>query len=272
MATLDTVRLSRNNKAQWTSLNPILSEQEIGFETDTKLFKIGNGVTSWNNLAYVVSGGQNALFVFLSSDQNNLIAATTEGGLFLDSRIFNGVADYNSGKEQGPTALTPAREFNVTMVKIGQDVYNINKTITTMLTRIALAEAIVPGVKIDDTSATATTTTLSSKKINDNILVSINDLKNKITANAGGAYDALNRLAALLDGNSSIATTFATELAGTIRFDIIQQLTVAQKLQARTNIDAVGISDIGDILTVEAEYTAGKADPSGSTLEKSEVL
>jgi hypothetical protein len=39
--------------ANWTAANPILLSGEIGYETDTKKFKIGNGSTNWNSLAYL---------------------------------------------------------------------------------------------------------------------------------------------------------------------------------------------------------------------------
>lgn len=39
--------------AQWTSVNPTLAKGEIGFETDTAKMKIGDGVTTYNNLPYL---------------------------------------------------------------------------------------------------------------------------------------------------------------------------------------------------------------------------
>jgi hypothetical protein len=42
----------RGTAAQWTSANPILGSGEIGFETDTIKFKIGNGTSTWSNLTY----------------------------------------------------------------------------------------------------------------------------------------------------------------------------------------------------------------------------
>lgn len=38
--------------AEWTSANPTLAAREIGIETDSHKFKIGDGLTSWNSLAY----------------------------------------------------------------------------------------------------------------------------------------------------------------------------------------------------------------------------
>lgn len=42
----------RGTASEWTSANPTLAQSEFGLETDTNLFKIGNGVTPWNNLGY----------------------------------------------------------------------------------------------------------------------------------------------------------------------------------------------------------------------------
>jgi hypothetical protein len=46
------IQLKRDTAANWTSINRVLSDGEIGIETDTLKFKIGNGTTAWNSLAY----------------------------------------------------------------------------------------------------------------------------------------------------------------------------------------------------------------------------
>ena len=38
--------------AAWTASNPVLLARELGIETDTHKFKIGDGITSWNSLPY----------------------------------------------------------------------------------------------------------------------------------------------------------------------------------------------------------------------------
>lgn len=51
--TLTTRILLRNDtSATWTSKNPLLLKGEFGFETDTKKFKVGNGVDNWQKLDY----------------------------------------------------------------------------------------------------------------------------------------------------------------------------------------------------------------------------
>ena len=42
----------RGTAAQWTAANPTLAAGEIGFETDTNKFKIGNGSSAWTALSY----------------------------------------------------------------------------------------------------------------------------------------------------------------------------------------------------------------------------
>lgn len=47
------IRLWRDYAADWTDSNPVLAEGEPGFERDTGLLKIGDGVTAWNALDYI---------------------------------------------------------------------------------------------------------------------------------------------------------------------------------------------------------------------------
>lgn len=42
----------KGTAAEWTAANPTLALAEMGVETNTGLFKIGNGTTAWNSLAY----------------------------------------------------------------------------------------------------------------------------------------------------------------------------------------------------------------------------
>jgi hypothetical protein len=62
-----TIKLRRGTAAQWTAQNPVLAEGEFGAETDTRKFKIGNGIGAWNSLQYWGgSGGGATLFTDLT--------------------------------------------------------------------------------------------------------------------------------------------------------------------------------------------------------------
>lgn len=57
MAELKTRIILRNDTAaNWTSINPVLKLGEMGIETDTNMFKFGDGTTAWNDLAYAGKG------------------------------------------------------------------------------------------------------------------------------------------------------------------------------------------------------------------------
>ena len=71
------IQFRRDTAANWSSVNPVLSSGEIGFETDTGKLKIGNGSTSWNSLTYLnFSYGGGA--VDLSQVNQNIIPQTDD--------------------------------------------------------------------------------------------------------------------------------------------------------------------------------------------------
>ena len=46
------IQLRRDTAADWTSNNPTMAAGEFGWESNTNRFKIGDGATAWNSLAY----------------------------------------------------------------------------------------------------------------------------------------------------------------------------------------------------------------------------
>ena len=49
---LTKILFRRDTATNWANNNPVLSEGEPGYEVDTGLFKLGDGVKAWNDLAY----------------------------------------------------------------------------------------------------------------------------------------------------------------------------------------------------------------------------
>jgi|694.fasta_scaffold00435_56 hypothetical protein len=47
------IQLRRDTSSNWSSINPVLSLGEPGFETDTNKIKFGDGTSAWNSLSYV---------------------------------------------------------------------------------------------------------------------------------------------------------------------------------------------------------------------------
>ena len=57
------IQLRNDTAANWISADPILAQGEMGIETDTRLFKIGDGASTWSELDYgalnvsIIDGG-----------------------------------------------------------------------------------------------------------------------------------------------------------------------------------------------------------------------
>lgn len=64
MSSTSRIRLRRDTAANWTAANPVLLNGEVGFETDTRKLKLGDGTTAWNTLLYV-QGYDNPTFTTL---------------------------------------------------------------------------------------------------------------------------------------------------------------------------------------------------------------
>ena len=52
---MERIQFRRDTAANWRTHNPVLAEGELGIETDTKMRKVGDGSTAWNNLDYLAA-------------------------------------------------------------------------------------------------------------------------------------------------------------------------------------------------------------------------
>jgi hypothetical protein len=86
----------RGTAAQWTAANPILAAGEIGFETDTNKFKMGNGSSTWTALQYFANAAELAAIIDgapeLLNTLNELAAAIGDDPSFF-TNIGDSIAD-----------------------------------------------------------------------------------------------------------------------------------------------------------------------------------
>ena len=71
------IQLRRDYAANWQATNPTLSLGEPGVELDTHAMKVGDGITAWNDLAYVQTSGDTEtltenVFVKLNGMDNDI--------------------------------------------------------------------------------------------------------------------------------------------------------------------------------------------------------
>jgi len=70
------IQFRRDTAAAWTAANPTLAAGELGLETDTSLYKIGNGSTAWNSLAYgTIAGVPTSNSITTAMLQNSAVTA-----------------------------------------------------------------------------------------------------------------------------------------------------------------------------------------------------
>lgn len=79
------IQLRRDTSTTWTSVNPILAAGEIGFETNTGKYKIGNGTSPWSSLYYAGAplGATSGLIVKTNSGGELTTLAAGTSGQFL---------------------------------------------------------------------------------------------------------------------------------------------------------------------------------------------
>jgi hypothetical protein len=100
------IQLRRDSAANWTSSNPVLAAGELGFESNTGQFKIGDGSTAWVSLSYVggaVSSvaGRTGVVTLTSADVGlGLVNNTSDAGKPVSTATSTALA----GKEPTVTA------------------------------------------------------------------------------------------------------------------------------------------------------------------------
>ena len=74
------ILLRRDTAANWTTGNAVLAAGEVGYETNTGKFKIGNGSTAWNSLAYSIASNISAAVL---NDLGDVTITAAASGDFL---------------------------------------------------------------------------------------------------------------------------------------------------------------------------------------------
>jgi hypothetical protein len=70
------IQFRRGTAAEWTAANPVLADGELGLETNSRLYKIGDGSTEWSALAY---GTINGTIANLDDITNVVITSASAG-------------------------------------------------------------------------------------------------------------------------------------------------------------------------------------------------
>jgi hypothetical protein len=224
----------RSTAAEWTSANSILAAGEIGVETDTRKFKIGNGTTAWNSLGYAVTdgdiasvsagtgltGGGTSGAITLSVDTATVATLTdsqtlTNKTISADNNTLSGIAassfvlSNSSGNIDGSASQKAIPAGVVVGTSDSQTL--TNKT-------IALGSNTVSGtlsqfnsaVTDADLASIAGSETLTNKTLTTPTIASFTNATHNHTNSAGGGTLTSS---AITDFNTQVRTSKVTDLA-----------------------------------------------------------
>ena len=108
------IQFRRDTAANWTVNNPTLAVGELGLETDTNAYKIGDGATSWANLGYRQLAPE--ITTLLLDGQSSDASAPSSGDLTVYSKAIGGRMML---KQIGPSGLATALQPFLARNKVG---------------------------------------------------------------------------------------------------------------------------------------------------------
>jgi len=219
----------RGTAAQWTSANPILSAAEIGYETDTNKFKIGDGTNRWSTLSYfvdldtMIAGAPGLL-----NSLDEIAAAIND-----DPAFFTTIASSLSSKAPIASPTFTGTVSGVTKSMVGLDsVDNTADTAKPVSTAQATAIATAKSEAISTAAADATTkvaaeAALRATAVTAAIATASADATSKVAAEATARNSAINTAIADVVGAAPAALDTLKELADALTADQSTASTLA---------------------------------------------
>jgi hypothetical protein len=192
------LQIRADTAANWTSVNPILLTNELGLETDTKKFKVGDGTTVWNSLAYfpsIVSGGT----VLGNLEIGTTGTLTFEGSTANDFETTLGVVDPTADR----TILLPDQSGTVVIggnasITDADIAANAEIAVSKLANGTANQVLVTDGTDVSwsdnltlagDLTVNGTTTTINTETLtvkDKNIELAVVDTPTDVTADGGG--------------------------------------------------------------------------------------
>ena len=236
----------RGTAAQWISTNsgngPILNAGEIGFETDTNKFKIGDGTNHWVNLDYFIDASSTVNPAFGSS-------ITFEGATANDFETTLAITDPTADRTitfQDATGTVVLRDSTDTLT---------NKTLTgPVVSGLTLSDS---GIVFEGSSADAHETTLTVTNPTEDRTLTL--------PNSTGTIETQEYVDSSVSGaevdQSTLAGTGISWNAGTSKFDV-DTLTIQARVTDVTDTEIGYLNGVTSAIQTQMDAKAPLADPA----------
>jgi hypothetical protein len=250
------IQLKRATAASWASNNPVLYAGEIGLETDTNKFKIGDGTTAFNSLSYFNGN-------LTGSSLNDLADVTIVSASNGDFLRWNGTAWVNDAVNlstdtigsyveslvagTGVTLTNNSGEAATPTIAIGQSVS------TTASVTFAHVSASVTGNVVGDVTGNAdTATTLETARII--------ELSGDVTGSA--SFDGSSNINISVTSNPD-SITLGTDTTGNYLVDLASGTGVT--ITHTPGEGSTASVAIGQDVSTTASVTFGQVTVNGQT-------
>jgi hypothetical protein len=249
----------RGTAAQWTAANPVLAAGEIGFETDTSKFKMGNGSSAWSALQYFANASELAALIDNApaalNTLNELAAAIGDDADFIGTVTAHTTASTNVHGIAN-TADLATKSFAVGSASDATVAHNLS---TTLIHGIADTSVLATQTDISDTEDYADDAVSSHASVSTNVH-GIDDFSllaktSEVTDAIGDAVDYHNSVTINVHGIADTA-----ELATTS--EVTDAISNAIGLHALVTENVHGIADTTELATT-SEVTDAISDAIG---------
>lgn len=226
-------QIRRDSATSWESVNPILLSGEMGLDTTSKKFKIGDGVTAWNDLAYNKGG----------FDVNDISTVTSLQD-----------ADYTIVVQEESEVLVPKK--------------TALSSLKTFLSGVFAS--LVHSHTASDVGAVPTTRTVNSKELSSDITLSTADVAD--SSDRRYITDAQGTILGNTSGtNSGDQSVFSTIVISGQNNVVADTTTDTLTLVAGTNI-TLTTDDTSDSVTITATGGGGDSFKTISVSGQSDVV
>jgi len=274
----------RGTATQWTDANPVLAAGEIGFETDTGQFKMGDGVTAWASLSYFKNledlGGSLDDYILLTEK------GAANGVATLDSSAQIPLTQLSNVIQNAPTTLD-------TLYEIANAINDSNGIVNTAIANAittevgnrnqAIADA---GTNLQGDISTAvgalhTTVTGEIADLNTAIDTRIDNLTTTNIAEGDNAYFTVERaqdaVASMITGSAGIVATYSDSsntltIAADSTIATTTGLSTAVSDHNSDTTDVHGISNTANLVYTNDSRLSDTRTPTDNTVTAAKIV